>query len=364
MPNQPRPSRRRRLIALATGCVLAAALAAILYSSRPSSSPAVSTGGATLIDTAEGIDSSGAALMQLSVVASGHAPLAPGLDLVDQNGRRTTLSQFRGKVVIWSLNDDQCTDMCALFAQDVVAAEKDLGPASEHVVFLSVNANPFYPAPAAVKAWSVRNNVESLPNWVYLTGSPAELEKTWAAYQVTVIQDTKNKTVQHDPIVEFIDPDGRTRAFGYFDQGALSTANYAHTMAQMADDLLPKSEQVKVGGPTVSAPTTRGAAIGEVAPAFDLRSVTTPTMTSLAEAAKRPLVLNFWSSTCSICAQEMPALQQVFSDYGGAVDVVGVDVADPSSAAASFPKSSEPATPSWPIRAATPPLPTGLTLCQ
>jgi thiol-disulfide isomerase/thioredoxin len=48
------------------------------------------------------------------------------------------------------------------------------------------------------------------------------------------------------------------------------------------------------------------------------------------------LVLNFWSSTCSICVSEMPALEQVEHDFGNQVNIVGIDVADPRSKAARF----------------------------
>jgi thiol-disulfide isomerase/thioredoxin len=41
-----------------------------------------------------------------------------------------------------------------------------------------------------------------------------------------------------------------------------------------------------------------------------------------------PVVLNFWSSTCAPCLNEMPALQQVSKELDGDVTFVGVDVTD------------------------------------
>ncbi len=325
---------RRRLTALAVGSALAGVLAAVLFAGvGTSSKPAAD---ASLSDQAPGISSAAAGLLQLNVVPPAQARPAPAFNLVDQHGTPTTLAQFRGKVVIWSLNDDRCTDLCPLLAQTVVQAEKDLGPAAQDVVFLPVNANPFYTDPSYTLQWSEQNAVESLPNWVYLTGSPSQLQKTWSDYKVTVIPDAKTRTVTHDAILQFIDPAGRARAYGYFGEGAVSTAYYAHAMAQMAVDLLPKDEQVKVGGPDVQAPATAGATIGSRAPAFDLKPLSGASSGRLDALEHKPLVLNFWSSTCSACTTEMPALEQVQKDFAGQLHVVGIDVADPRSAAAAF----------------------------
>ena len=266
-PPSARPtSARRRLIALGIGLALAAVLAFVLYGGINHSPPQATTAGT--VTPPPGLDAASVDLLDLSPVPG---PLAaPDFHLVDQEGRPASLSQFRGKVVIWSLNDDQCTDLCALLAQDIVAAEADLGPAAEDVVFVSVNANPYFPDPANVKAWSVRNDLESFPNWVYVTGSPAQLKDTWNAYHVTVQLDQKDRTVTHDAALEFIDPTGHTRDIGFFSQGAVSTAFYAHAMAQVADDLLPSGQQVHVGGTAVGSSATRGATLNSRAPGFDL----------------------------------------------------------------------------------------------
>lgn len=335
---------RRRALSAVVGCVLAVALAAILFN-HSSGSPARGATGAgtatqgTVGDLAPGIDQATASLMKLNVIPPAQAFPAPGMDgLVDQHGRPFSLSSLRGKVVVWSLNDDQCTDLCTLFAQDVIAADRDLGTAANDVVFVSVNANPFYPSPGAVLAWSQTNEVESLPNWLYLTGSPAQLEQTWRDFKVTVVQDRQERTVTHDASLQYIDPQGRMRALGFFDTGAISTSYYGHAMAQMADDLLPQADKAgRVGGPDVLAGPTLGATIGQSAPGFDLAPLTgSGGSMSLGAADTKPLVVNFWSSTCSVCIQEMPALQQTYQHFDGQLEVVGIDVADPRSSAASF----------------------------
>lgn len=317
---------------------MAAVLAVILFAGigTGASSPTASAGPGELAAVAPGISPADANLLELDVIPAHSAVMAPNFTLTDQHGDPVTLARLRGKVVIWSLNDDRCTDLCALFAQSVVAADADLGSAASDVVFLSVNANPFYPSPLDTRQWSETNDVEKLPNWTFVTGTPPQLQKVWNAYKVTVIPNPATRTVTHDAIVEFIDPSGRTRAYGYFDQGSLSTSYYAHAMAQMADDLLPSSEQVAVGGPTIGSPATSDATVGATAPPFDLEVLGGRGEESSTRAEAKPLVLNFWSSTCSVCTAEMPALEQVYRDFRDQLDVVGVDVADPRSAAARF----------------------------
>jgi cytochrome oxidase Cu insertion factor (SCO1/SenC/PrrC family)/peroxiredoxin len=324
---------RRRVLALAVGCGLAAILAVVLFVGVGTGSQST---GSTSVDPAPGIDQAAAQLLELNAIPAGQAKPAPPMKLVDQHGRPASLAQFKGKTVIWSLEDDRCTDLCPLFAQTVVAAERDLGPAAQDVVFVAVNANPFYTDPSYVLDWSTQNDVEALPNWYYLTGTPQQLQRTWSDYKVTVLPDARTRTVTHDAILEFIDPAGSTRAVGYFSQGAISTAYYAHVMAQMAVDLLPTADQVKVGGPDVDTPDTRGASIGDRAPAFDLQPLNGAATGLLSGYERRPLVLNFWASTCSPCTTEMPALERVEKDYGSRVGIVGVDVADPRTAAARF----------------------------
>lgn len=44
----------------------------------------------------------------------------------------------------------------------------------------------------------------------------------------------------------------------------------------------------------------------------------------------RPLLLNFWSSTCAPCVKEMPALDAVSKANAGRVDVLGLDYYEPA----------------------------------
>lgn len=64
---------------------------------------------------------------------------------------------------------------------------------------------------------------------------------------------------------------------------------------------------------------------------FDLSELKDPSVSeSLAYYAGKPLVLNFWSSTCTICSQEAPAIVRAYRQLGTQVEFVGIDTAEPS----------------------------------
>jgi thiol-disulfide isomerase/thioredoxin len=77
---------------------------------------------------------------------------------------------------------------------------------------------------------------------------------------------------------------------------------------------------VDLGGGDVGSATLSG--LGDGAAPVDL-----------ARSRGRPLVVNFFASTCAPCVREMPALERVHQAAGGEVDLVGVAVNDRADAA-------------------------------
>lgn len=73
------------------------------------------------------------------------------------------------------------------------------------------------------------------------------------------------------------------------------------------------------------------------APAFRLQRLSGNGTVSLAGLRGRAVVVNFWSSSCVPCKEEMPRLQQAAERWAGKhVAVVGIDVLDSRAAARSF----------------------------
>lgn len=58
--------------------------------------------------------------------------------------------------------------------------------------------------------------------------------------------------------------------------------------------------------------------------------------TSVADFAGKPLVLNMWATYCGPCLKEMPALDEIATEFASEVNIIGVNVFDAPEKAASF----------------------------
>jgi cytochrome oxidase Cu insertion factor (SCO1/SenC/PrrC family) len=261
---------------------------------------------------------------------------APTFALTDQHGNHVSLDAFRGKSVVLTFGDDQCTDLCTLLAEDVIAADKDLGGASDQVQFVSINANTFYPSVSTTRKWTDQHGLAHVKNWHFLTGSPATLTKLAKTYGVTVELDKKQKTIVHGAEMFFIDPAGKEVQIGEFGVQSANTALFSHAMAQLATDTLGTADRHPVAGPTGGHAATVKTTLGSIPPPVTLPTLGSTVPTSTASYRGRYLVMNFWSSTCTACVAELPALQKTTVNLQGKAALVGIDVSDTVGAASAF----------------------------
>jgi thiol-disulfide isomerase/thioredoxin len=96
----------------------------------------------------------------------------------------------------------------------------------------------------------------------------------------------------------------------------------------MAVDLLPSAQQGTVGGRALADAPSGSAGIGSRVKSFVLPSLTGGLRFGVPSAPSGYTVLNFWASTCSACATELPALQKVYTQLGDHVRFLGIDVSD------------------------------------
>ncbi len=136
---------------------------------------------------------------------------APGFTLTDQHGRRVSLAGFRGKTVLLGFLDSRCTQVCPVIAQELIAAEHDLGPRADRVALVGVNVNPRAASVAAVKQFSVVHGLNRLPNWYFLTGPAPQLARVWKAYGIQVALPQGASQTVHADFLFFINPLGYER---------------------------------------------------------------------------------------------------------------------------------------------------------
>jgi cytochrome oxidase Cu insertion factor (SCO1/SenC/PrrC family) len=160
---------------------------------------------------------------------------APDFTLTNQFGQRISLSAFRGKVVILAFTDSQCTTVCPLTTQSMLAAKDLLGKAGDQVQLLGIDANPAATKISDVMAYSRSHGMVN--QWDFLTGTLPELKAVWTHYgiYVQVVRDQ----VDHTPALYIIDTRGQEQKVYLTTMAYASITQAAQLMAQEAAKLLP-----------------------------------------------------------------------------------------------------------------------------
>jgi cytochrome oxidase Cu insertion factor (SCO1/SenC/PrrC family) len=160
---------------------------------------------------------------------------APNFSLTNQFGQRISLSAFRGKIVILAFTDSQCTTVCPLTTQSMLAAKDLLGKAGDQVQLLGIDANPSATKVSDVLAYSRSHGLVN--QWDFLTGSLPELKAVWKRYGIEV-QITQGQ-VDHTPALFVIDARGREQKVYLTTMAYASITQAAQLLAQDAAGLLP-----------------------------------------------------------------------------------------------------------------------------
>ena len=165
---------------------------------------------------------------------------APDIALLNQFGQPMSLSQFRGKVVVLSFQDSECTTVCPLTAQSMLEAKQMLGPAGSQVQLLGVDANPDATSVADVLAYSRAHGLVN--QWDFLTGSPAQLKAAWSAYHIAV--EIEQGQIDHTPALFVIDQRGREQKLYLTQMAYSSVGQSAQVLADELASLLPGHPRV------------------------------------------------------------------------------------------------------------------------
>lgn len=136
---------------------------------------------------------------------------APPFSLTDQHGRAVSLASLRGHVIALTFLDPVCTSDCPLIAQEFRQADLRLADQSTKVDFVAVVANPVYRSVSFTNAFDRQEGLTELPNWYYLTGSVAALQRVWISYGVLVDTVPNGAMVAHQDLAYVIDRRGRER---------------------------------------------------------------------------------------------------------------------------------------------------------
>jgi protein SCO1 len=137
---------------------------------------------------------------------------APRTVLLDSGQKPFDLEKLRGKVVLVSFVYTTCNGVCPLTTQALSGAQKKLDEAKlwgKSVEFVSITLDPQRDTPQALQIYAKLWGADQ-PAWHFLTGSPAEVSKVIAAWDMWAKSDAKG-VLDHPSRIFLIDRRGRER---------------------------------------------------------------------------------------------------------------------------------------------------------
>ncbi|MDP2787431.1 MAG: SCO family protein [Pseudomonadota bacterium] len=136
---------------------------------------------------------------------------APKFTLADQDGKRVSLADFRGKVVIAIFMYTQCKDICPTMPQILTRVDNWLSPEEKAKVrFVGISIDPRRDTPERLREFMKGHNLDP-SRWTLLTGSLPEIAKVVTDYGVVVRPDVQGDLV-HNAVYVVIDPKGVIRS--------------------------------------------------------------------------------------------------------------------------------------------------------
>jgi cytochrome oxidase Cu insertion factor (SCO1/SenC/PrrC family) len=165
---------------------------------------------------------------------------AAAFTLTDQHGKTVSLASLRGKVVLLTFLDPVCSNDCPVIAQEFREADQVLGANARRVQLVAIVANPLYRSLDYTRAFDAQERMNSVPNWLYLTGSLPQLTQAWHNYAIAAVKLPAGGMIAHSDVAYVIDASGEVRAELNFDPGP----GTATTKSSFAVELSNAAEQV------------------------------------------------------------------------------------------------------------------------
>jgi cytochrome oxidase Cu insertion factor (SCO1/SenC/PrrC family) len=161
---------------------------------------------------------------------------APAFSLTDQHGRAVTLASLHGKVVLLTFLDDTCSVDCPLIAQEFRQAGQLMGADTARVELVAINYNPLDTQVSYIQAFDRQEGLAGVPNWLYLTGTLAQLQQVWRQYAIDPPEILPaGSMVGHGDYAFVIDQSGHMRQELDFDTGPGTQATQSSFAAELTD---------------------------------------------------------------------------------------------------------------------------------
>lgn len=126
-------------------------------------------------------------------------------ELTDQNGARTSLSNFQNEIVVLTFAFAHCATVCPTLVYQVKSAIEMAG--SVDVKMLVITLDPWRDTPAALPALAKK---WKLPDYSFvLSGAPKEVEQVIKSYGIATTRDPLTGDITHPSLVFILDKTGK-----------------------------------------------------------------------------------------------------------------------------------------------------------
>lgn len=145
------------------------------------------------------------------------------LDLVDHNGKRRSLSDFKGKVVMLFFGFTQCPDVCPTALARAAEIKGQLAGEGDKLQILFVTIDPDRDTAPVLKAYMAAFD----PTFLGLIGNAEETKRTADEFKVYYRQvpTGSSYTMDHSAITYVFDPSGQMRLAFRHEDSAKNCAN-------------------------------------------------------------------------------------------------------------------------------------------
>ena len=138
--------------------------------------------------------------------------VVPDGKFVDQNGRNTTLTAFRGSTVVLTFIYTRCPlpTFCPMMDRHFVTLQEQMKSdgALKHVRLVTVSFDPTRDTPAVLRAHA-RELDADLKVWTFLTGSEKAVDEFAGKFGVSVVRNPNDqRDITHNLRTAVIGPDG------------------------------------------------------------------------------------------------------------------------------------------------------------
>jgi protein SCO1 len=144
----------------------------------------------------------------------------PDFGLVNQDGKRIHLSQYKGKALALTFIYTRCPqpDQCTLMSSNFAAIDRELAKTPdvyEWIHLLSISFDPDYDTPKVMRSYGAghtgRYSDESFQHWEFATGTKDEVKGISQFFGLRYYHDTEtgDEQVIHSLRTAVIGPDGK-----------------------------------------------------------------------------------------------------------------------------------------------------------